>query len=352
VAQGAGNLISKRKYQLDASGPAARMAFGTLLRAANMEIQVIDMATNQPLVLGQDAEKHDVLSIVTNSGGDFKVYLPEKLGTRNVRIAATAQGLSDDRLSYQTLTAFQASDATTLDEDTGLLARYVRGAFAARIERVFLDAAKQGSFQRLLGPDTPESLKTLISVIGTKVDDAAKAAHAENYTPEQRRYVALASADAILGNMNLEQVTVHGNAKLSMLGELRDVLHGFRDATARTMRGKARPAEGQGYFQDEAWLIEPNRALDPASRYVIQTPADLGEFCLRAILTSPDRSQHGNLTDVFLAVGYDPANYDRIQAAMTGLLEAIFGALIPPDENQDSPAMQGLLRAIQAGPPK
>ncbi|MDB5101793.1 MAG: hypothetical protein JWM80_6214 [Cyanobacteria bacterium RYN_339] len=349
VAQGGGNLISKRKYQLDASAASVRMAVGTLLRAANMEIQVIDMSTNMPISLGEDGDKHQVLSIVTNAGGGFKLYLPEKLDSRNVRIAVSALGSGDDRLTYQTLAPFKANESQPLDEDSALLARYVRGAFAARIERVFADAQKKGSFVTLLGPDTPAALKVLIETIGAKVDQASKDAHAELLTPAQRRKVAEASADGILGTMDLEEVTLPGG-KLKMLSELRDVLHGFRDATAAKMRKLPAPDAGQGYLADQAWLVEANRAQAPADRYVLQTPTDLGEFVLRYILTNPSRIQQKTLSDVFVSVDYDAANYLRITAAMEGLLQAIFAALIPPDDTQDSPAMTRLLGAIKAGP--
>jgi hypothetical protein len=325
------------------------MAFGTLLRAAGMEIQVVDMATNKPLVLGQDAQKHEVLSIVTNAGGGFKVYLPATLDARNVRLQASALGLADERLIYQTLAPFKANDAATMDEDTALLARYVRGAFAARIERVFKDAQTKGSFIALVGQDTPPALTGLIQSIGGKVEAASAEAHAERYTDAQRRAGALAAADAILSNMPLEEVQSVGGKKL-MMEELRDVLHGFRDATAATMRSRPTPAAGQGYFQDEPWLVEANRAAAEGDRFVVQTPADLGEFVLRHILTNPDKVKQRTLSDVFVSVGYDPANYQRVQDAMTGLLDQIMIVLLPDEAGNDSVAMKALLQAIKAGP--
>jgi hypothetical protein len=293
-----------------------------------------------------------VLSIVTNAGGGFKVYLPSNLDTKNVRIQATAKGLADDHLTYQTLTPFKANEATAMDEDTALLARYLRGAFAARIEKVFKDAQKKGSFIALVGDKYPEALKSLIASVGAKVEQASQDAHADQYSDADRHVAALAAADAILGTMDLEAVR-GAKPENGMLDELRAVLHTFRDQTGKTMRAvKPAPAADQGYFRDEQWMTYVNRTLPESASFRIVTPADLGEFVLQYVITNPQAVRQETLRDVFTSIGDTEAqaDYDKVQDAMNGLLNAIFGALIPPEEGQDSLAMQRLLAAIKAGP--
>jgi hypothetical protein len=209
VASGAGNIISGNGSAAVTRNRRLLAADATQLPAANMEISVLDLASDVPLPLGKDAAGQDVYTVLSDAQGRYQVYLPVDVST-NVLVVARVTGQDDPRLAYDVATTPGAE--VTLDEDSALLTRFIRQTYTGAMATVL---------KRLLDP-TPGATKDLVAyfngsglsaaqvepIFGPILDGVRESLQARGVTAEQLPEEAERQADALLAKIKLDEIQV------------------------------------------------------------------------------------------------------------------------------------------------
>lgn len=331
IGAAGGNLIGKRKYGVAATNATK---LGETLPAAEMEVQVFDMATGQVLTLGVDAQGKAVTSIYTNASGAYRVYLPASITGKNVRVVASVPETKDARLAYQVVSAFGGEAPGVISEDTALMTSYYTEAFVSRLERMF----EQDQAGNLFGQAVPAALKALVDPLVAEVKAANAKAKVTEMTPTQRRALARKATDALLAYVPLETVTFKESGEL-VLPKLVETLHEFRLAA-----GKKMTAEGADYFDKQPYVVAANVGRAEADRYVIKRPSDLNDFVLRRYLTTTESGVSRGIIEVLTSIDLPEARMAMINDAMESLSSSILLVLMT---NPD--AKKRLIATIEAG---
>lgn len=350
ISNNGGTLIGKVKFMLD---DVALPAPGTLMPVAGMAVGVVDLTTDKPVALGQDAAGHPVYAVYTGADGAFHVYLPPATTTRRFLAAPLTGG--DARLTYSSLQG--ATDASvTVDERSLEVEHYMRRAIAHTCEVLLtVDTAGTNPGEEFDGvvPDAKTleydaNWRTLVHALA----DAGIAGKSQ----ATRDSLFARLADISLAAIDIDHAPIvpppdvpYAGPTEPALPALADVLGQILDATARVMqREQAAGHDPSAYFAAQAYTATlAGITGQPAPR--IEKPADFATFLADAMIELNDASNPTATAGIATVLTGDDFKLPldqltRLNAAGGGIELALDTALFA----KDSPTLTACLAAIQA----
>ncbi|MNS18572.1 hypothetical protein D3C72_502670 [compost metagenome] len=340
IANNSAGLISNNGsgYRLLAGGS---VAVGTILPVKGMAVIPIAMRTGE--VVGKP--------VFTDERGGYALDLPQSL-KGSVRIVARVPVTSksdpiaeDPRVQY-TLVVNAASGAgpvasptpataspspgaspsaapvaaSTINEDTALVTKYVRSCFAGRIEEMMLtqdiDTTSKNTLAKL---KVPEVLLETLKGTFVDVNKTAKDVGVATMTAEQVEVIAQRASDVLLSYIDLEAL-VTDPAELQRpadWGKKERAVAGMNEVMGLLRDGaRIKMTENPAYFETQPYMV----AL--AGRYQIRKPSDLGDFMVEEyMLSSVDRGKEVDL--VFESVGVPMTEARRLNTICLGILATV-----------------------------
>lgn len=314
ISNNGGNVVSNHGGQLAAPAFALLATtdpppVGATWPVAGMAVGVVDLASDQPVALGNDADGHAVYAIYTGANGAFHAYLPPATSTR--RFVAEPLTGGDARLAYASLQG-QADASVTLDERSLEVEHYVRQAFVHICNDLQnIDPATVIPGEEFNGrvPDAniteyDGNFRTFIHALRDPgVTGPSSTAHDALY---------LRLADIILAAIDIDQVEIVKTGPLGTyagpneksLPALEDVLGQILDATARLMqREQAAGRDPAAYFTAQGYM-QTLVTITGQAAPTIEKPSDFASFLTDALIASSTAS--------------NPNDYLAIAAVLTG----------------------------------
>jgi hypothetical protein len=317
------------------------VAVGTILPVKGMAVIPIAMRTGE--VVGKP--------VFTDERGGYALDLPQSL-KGSVRIVARVPVTSksdpiaeDPRVQY-TLVVNAASGAapvasptpataspspgaspstapvaaSTINEDTALVTKYVRSCFAGRIEEMMLttdiDTTTKNTLAKLKVPEVLlETLKGTFVDVNKTAKDVGLAA----MTADQVDLIAQRASDVLLSYIDLETLVTDpaelqrpadwGKKERAVAG-MNEVMGMLRDGARRKM------TENPAFFETQPYMVAT------AGRFQIRKPSDLGDFMVEEyMLSSVDRGKE--VDEVFASVGVAQTEARRLNTICLGILATV-----------------------------
>ncbi|MDB5098311.1 MAG: hypothetical protein JWM80_2732 [Cyanobacteria bacterium RYN_339] len=316
IANNAGNLLAPNgaSYHVQAAGD--------LVPVAGMAIVPVDLAAGR--VIGR--------VFFTDATGAFSARIPAALAG-NVALAAVVPArdaqdpvLADPRLAFSLIVPVKGGAPAALDEDTAVVATYLRSCFAGRLELAFgsddfdatLDAI--GGARKLVGP-----LKATVLDVAKQLRARAQAASVDRLAPAARARLARRVAAAILSHVDLATVKLDSALSPAWKGPPEpalDALTGFMAVLRAHVAGLL--AADSRAFAGKAYLAGAQ----------VTRPSDLGRFFVATYLSGTDLDGINKVGDVLddLDARYDPATKldqeERLRAAFYATIGAIGQTLV------------------------
>lgn len=273
-------------------------AVGTVLPATGMLVRVKSMITGKYLPLGHDAKGEPVFAVLSGKGGAFEVYVPEGeagnviLDIRPPEVAPAANVPPppvDRKLIYETLAPPKGADERPVDEDTALIASYLRLTYALRamvmLRTPDLDAAleQQRKDLRIPADQFPalvESTKQLRMLSDSRGVDKAPPAAA--YALVERM------ADIVAARMDLDGLMI-SKETYPKWGDRppQPAIAAVARSLGRMREGaRARMAADPTFFASRPYILAANACKAEADMFTIARPSDIGDFMVREYLSS------------------------------------------------------------------
>lgn len=326
VAAGAGNVVGHNGSQFrlaQAPDAAPTPPPGSLTAAAGVEIRVFELASGKAVALGVDAKGAPVYGVLTDAAGRYALFVPQAIAG-NVLVQARVPGQADPRLAYDLVAAPGASGfgasgfGAAVDEDTALVTRYLRRAFARRLEAVLAKGqADEAALVSTLLAGT-EATPELAALAGTTLKDFRDRVAAAGLPAGRHREVTERVTDVLIGRTALADIALDvtntawkGDPDEPALDAMRDILRQVREAAAR---------KPLAFFPPLEFMVKAN-ALRPAGAPELRVlkAADVGEVVVDAFLASDDVANLQLVVKAFHALGLDYTQADRLFAASTGI---------------------------------
>jgi hypothetical protein len=374
IANGGGNLIANGGGNLIANGggnlragvaafagtrsegsyglrSASRVAPGTVLPAAGMVVQLIDLRSGWPVVM-VDSKGRAGDAVLTDALGRYQVYLPESFN-HNVVVQVYAPGHSKDaRARYARVTA-PGTARPDIHDDVSAVAHYCRGALGAKL-LTFVSRDPRGALKDRDVSQVNGQVEDLVAKRMTPTLDVLGQAEVYRWSKLDQYLLARRMADRVLAqvedweNLPLMQPS---NANVNddvtapfilalLMGQrpprsestaLRELARVF-ETLAKLAEDKIKTsndrftdnplfkvvnryaAEWQGQHfgpvpveQQPPWLR--------AGGFDVKVPADLGDFFVRAALMSDKERE----LDHFLTARSIRVNSESVIASLVGL---------------------------------
>ncbi len=295
---------------------------GALLAAAGVELRVYELASGKAVALGVDAAGQAVYGVLSDAAGHYALHLPVGLAG-NVLVRARLPGQADPRLAYDLVSRPGAADgfATVVDEDTAIATRYLRRAFARKLEAV-LDSASgdDAALVRALVAGSQAS-PALAALARQTLSDFRARALAAGVPKAGHHALAERATDVLIGRIAVEEITLDvvntawkGDADEPSLGAMRAILRRLREAAAAKLQ--ADPA----FFDAKTYVVKAN-ALQPAGTppLRVRKAADLGEILVDVFFAGLDAASLQYVTDAFIDLQIPYTEVDHLFAAASGI---------------------------------
>ncbi|MDB5097580.1 MAG: hypothetical protein JWM80_2001 [Cyanobacteria bacterium RYN_339] len=275
IAPNGGQLTGKVKRQLLQAGDG-------LTTAAGMVVGLRSLLTGEFVEIGKDESGQPAYALYTNLKGEYRFAVPADVAS-TVELVALAPGVADERLSYSSLTSSAAGTATRVDDDTSVMAAYVREAVQALMLPILQGnlAAVQASLPKSASQQLTPALKKAI--------DEMPATGPKSWTAAEQRVQARRLAERVLAEVTLtaalpDATLVSAEFKglhpagadcLTILGV--QMAH-QRNELARRFKEEADPT----VFSRIASVTAASQR--DGVTYEIKRPADYGMFVARTIV--------------------------------------------------------------------
>ena len=295
---------------------------GALTAVAGLELRVFELASGKPVAVGEDAQGQPVYGVLTDAAGHYELFLPAGLAG-NALVQARVPGHADARLAYDLVTTPGATlaFAQAVDEDTAIVTRYLRRAFARRLEAVLASAGDEQAIVKALLAGT-EATPELAAIAGGTLQ-AFRARVAEAGIPAARHpEVAARVTDVLIGRAALADITLDvtntawkGDAGEPALDAMRAILKSMRTAAATRLA-----SAGPESFDAQPYVKQAN-ALRPAGAPALRVlkAADVGELLVEAYLSQGDVKNLQRVVEAFYTLGIPYTEADRLFAAASGI---------------------------------
>jgi hypothetical protein len=346
VASGSGNVIANNAGNIISDKGAGRrllaegsLATGTVLPAAGMRLHVQNLVDGTPVSLGTGPDGKPVYAIYSNAEGRYEVYVPKAL-ERNVLVVAEVPQAQDPRLAYNLLVSPQVAAAQAIDEDSSLVAKFIRESFRGKVQELlaapnFDDPAfLEGTFPNITKfPAYGELLKTAATHMRAKVTQ-------DNIPPAKLAAVAGAAADAMIAFVDLSNTKLvnvgtgwTGPEDEAALPAMGTILKHVREAVIK----KGLPfVASQPYLKDAKDLVE------------IKKPTDLAGFMVGTYLSSTKPEVFNKIRDVFASIEAPAEDVNHLYAADNGVVIQL-GIVFASDEAARA-AVDAAIDQVAKGP--
>ncbi|MFN3430245.1 MAG: hypothetical protein ACK46X_09850 [Candidatus Sericytochromatia bacterium] len=348
IANNSAGLISNNGagYRLLAG---TTVAVGTILPVKGMAVIPIAMRTGE--VVGKP--------VFTDERGGYTLDLPQSL-KGSVRIVARVPVTSksdpiaeDPRVQY-TLVVNAASGASptpaptastaaspspgasaapvaasTINEDTALVTKYVRSCFAGRIEEMMVTQdIDTTSKQTLAKLKVPEVLLETLKGTFEDINKTAKDVGVAKMSADEVDQIAQRASDVLLSYIDLETLVTDpvelqrpadwGKKELAVAG-MNEVMSMLRDGA------RAKMTENPAFFETQPYFVATG------GKYQVRKPSDLGDFMVEEyMLSSVDRGKEVDL--VFESVGVPMTEARRLNTICLGILATVGKVLFSNSE--------------------
>jgi hypothetical protein len=228
----------------------------------------------------------------------------------------------------------EAEVAQALDDDSSLLAVFLRTAFAAVLLQdmnTFLDGLATQTIEQVAGLKLeayPEAIREDVRKVRVKWLTAADGAGARTYTPAQRRLLAQRLNDIILSYVTLDAVrTVYADYSLPLadtaaVPALIDELRRQRESVTKAFqRMKADQVDPRAHFAAQPYVKKAEESLGVT--FTIATPSDAIAFSIYGFLANMQ------LTRVEAYKLYEEALTSREFGMPPGNAARVFSAIQP-----------------------
>jgi hypothetical protein len=286
-----------------------------LLPVAGLAIVPIDLALGR--VFGRVC--------YTDKTGHFEAHLPPD-AKGNVAFAALVPGkdakdpvLGDRRLQFGLITAVLPSGPVVLDEDTALVATYLRACFAGQLETAFESDDFDATIAKIAGARAVTgALKVALLSLATELRQRARASGVDKLALDQRRRVSRRAAAAVLSHVDLGAIKLDSALSPGWKGPSEPALQALV-AVFKGLREHAAAALAQDptAFDHKPYL--------EAAHYTVHRASDLGDFVLNTYLLSGDSNAIVNTGLVLADVG---ANLDADGLVQEQRLRAAYYATV------------------------
>jgi hypothetical protein len=353
VASGGGNAVAKTgAYGLLATPGAAA---GTLLPAAGMAIYVRSFRTGKAIPLGVDAHGKPAYAIYTNLKGEYKLFLPPDL-TENVDVVAFVPHKSNARLQYEQIARAGNFDALSVDEDTGVMVKYIREAFSRSVLPI-VQGDLAGAKARLRTSTFEAPIKTAFEGLLASFVADAKASGYDKAPFAVQQKTARVFTELLLSAAKIDEALVDESAiakqtdlKLpgpKALAPLIDLMKSRREVVTKIFAAKGDGASQ--FFSTLPSVVAAGKA--DQTTYTIERPSDFGSFIATAVVgNSP--TDEGAIESKILAfeteAGVDPLPGGLVwfSAALNSILTNVGSAMLL------SPQVRDDLHQLLQTPPK
>jgi hypothetical protein len=275
---------------------AVAVGVGEILPAAGLALRVFSLRTAALLPLGVDKDQKPVYEAYSNAKGEYQLYLSDA-ELDNVLLVASVPGGTDTRLDYSLVVPKEQS-VQTLDEDTSLVANFLRKAFAdvmfQDIELFFKEYERGLTPEQSAegnGAEFPEFLREPAKQVRINIIKAALRVNAQNYNKRQKQIMAQRINDAVLASLKLADIKTdyktYGlpDAETAALPALVDVLRSQRESVVKTFtRFATEGVDPAPYFAAKPYMQTVKDSLGVT--FTIKTPADAIAFPAYGILAN------------------------------------------------------------------
>jgi hypothetical protein len=317
------------------------VAVGTILPVKGMAVIPIAMRTGE--VVGKP--------VFTDERGGYALDLPQSLKgsvriVARVPVTSTSDPIAEDPRVQYTLVVNAASGAapvasptpatavpspgaspstapvaaSTINEDTALVTKYVRSCFAGRIEEMMLtqdiDTTSKNTLAKL---KVPEVLLETLKGTFVDVNKTAKDVGVATMSADQVDLIAQRASDVLLSYIDLETLVTDpaelqrpadwGKKERAVAG-MNEVMGMLRDGARLKM------TENPAFFETQPYMVAT------AGRYQIRKPSDLGDFMVEEyMLSSVDRGKE--VDEIFASVGVAQTEGRRLNTICLGILATV-----------------------------
>jgi hypothetical protein len=233
--------------------------------------------------------------------------------------------LQNRRLAVNLVVSPRHLQDQTMDEDTAVVARYLRICLSNQLQTMFANYVGALSEDQL--GIVPEQYRELI-----RAAKKAKVDTLPDYVDRQR-YMADQITARLLAALDVDAVMMDGEKKPA-IPALVELFRSVREATAKKL------AEDKGFFARQSYIQDQAKF---GCLYAIKRPTDLSEFMVKKYLAVGSAELAGQTDPVMASIGL-PSQKDRLYKATKGILDALL------DKLNDKALNQAIAKMIESAP--